>query len=463
MLARSLLTLFVSLSVSSSALAAQTFTLRHVHATHADSGRIRWADVPEDVITASSLSAESIDGSSTHSHSLETRRTTIHRPISQAAFHAERSRSRKSRKQQSVLSRIGFSQEWGQSLGWDEDDVAGPAIDKRETVLALAKMTNNAYLSPEEAGWYDLGGNWTADHQIGWEPDADGFRGHVFLSSDNATAILSIKGTSAGLLGGGGPTVRKDKLNDNLLFSCCCAYVDWTWSTVCKCFGGGNKCDEDCVEDALMEESLFYPIGMNLYNNLTFMYPDAKIWVIGHSLGGSLASLIGATFGAPTVAFEAPGERMAANRLHLPMPPSTQHITHIYHTADPIAMGTCNGLASSCYLGGYAMESKCHLGQSIIYDTISELHWSADIRTHGIVVVIEQILSADWSERTGKTGAKKGWWGRKGQGTILESDSGRVRLLEDERVEVPDPKPEDDCVECYAWEFGDYLNKTKRR
>lgn len=52
------------------------------------------------------------------------------------------------------------------------------------------------------------------------------------------------------------------------------------------------------------------------------MYPNAKIWVIGHSLGGGLASLIGATFGAPTVAFEAPGERMAAQRLHLPMPVS---------------------------------------------------------------------------------------------------------------------------------------------
>jgi len=352
---------------------------------------------------------------------------------------------------------LGFGKEWGQSLGWNEDDVDGPAVDKRETVLALAKMTNNAYLKPDEAGWYDLGGNWTADHGIGWEPDADGFRGHVFLSADNATAILSIKGTSAGWLGGGGPTVRKDKLNDNLLFSCCCAHVDWTWSAVCGCYGGGNKCDEDCVEDALMEESLFYPIGINLYNNITFMYPDAKIWVIGHSLGGALASLIGTTFGAPTVTFEAPGERMAAQRLHLPMPPSTQHVTHIYHTADPIAMGTCNGLASSCYLGGYAMESKCHLGQSIIYDTISELHWSADIRTHGIVVVIEQILNVDWSERIGKTG--KGWRGRKAQGVIWESED---RMLLDDGIEVPKPKPDEDCVECYAWDFGDYMNSTKR-
>ena len=52
------------------------------------------------------------------------------------------------------------------------------------------------------------------------------------------------------------------------------------------------------------------------------MYPDSVIWVIGHSLGGALASLIGVTFGAPVVAFESPGEAMAARRLHLPMPVS---------------------------------------------------------------------------------------------------------------------------------------------
>ena len=36
------------------------------------------------------------------------------------------------------------------------------------------------------------------------------------------------------------------------------------------------------------------------------MYPNANIWLTGHSLGGGLAALLGATFGAPIVAFESP-------------------------------------------------------------------------------------------------------------------------------------------------------------
>lgn len=96
---------------------------------------------------------------------------------------------------------------------------------------------------------------------VGWEPDDDGFRGYVFATEDNSTVVLTIKGTSVPILDGG-PTVEKDKLNDNLLFSCCCARVSRTWTPVCDCYRSGWKCDETCVEDALIEESLFYPTGV---------------------------------------------------------------------------------------------------------------------------------------------------------------------------------------------------------
>ncbi|KAF7374511.1 hypothetical protein MSAN_00335700 [Mycena sanguinolenta] len=366
---------------------ALRFELRHLHAV-SSSAHVVFADVPQQ---AGILSE--------NSHSLQTRTISTWKPPSFALHAQARERS------------VRF----GQSLDfpWEEDEVVAPDVESQNTLLEqvpltkprLAKMSNNAYVDFNETGWYELGANWSVSYPFGWEPDADGFRGHVFATPDNGTVVLALKGTSAGLLGGGGPTAKKDKLNDNLLFSCCCARVDWTWTAVCGCHRGGWKCDQNCLESALIEDSLFYPVGTNLYNNLTYMYPQSDIWIIGHSLGGALASLLGATFGSP---------------------PSTLHITHVYHNADPIAMGTCNGVLSSCALAGFAMESRCHLGSSIVYDTVSNLSWSVDVRTHGIVNVIEKVLTDPW---------------------LPAVEIGR---------EVPEAHPEEDCVECYSWEFGDF-------
>lgn len=71
--------------------------------------------------------------------------------------------------------------------------------------------------------------------------------------------MLSIKGTTLQ-----GPTSKKDKFNDNLLFSCCCARVDFTWifRQVCKCFAKNWRCDNTCLTDALVQDSLFYNVGV---------------------------------------------------------------------------------------------------------------------------------------------------------------------------------------------------------
>jgi lipase ATG15 len=40
---------------------------------------------------------------------------------------------------------------------------------------------------------------------------------------------------------------------------------------------------------------------------------------------------------------------------------------------------------------------RCHLGKTILYDTVSNLSWTVDVRTHGIVNVIERLLSEPWA------------------------------------------------------------------
>ena len=173
------------------------------------------------------------------------------------------------------------------------------------------------------------------------------------------------------------------------------------------------------------------------------MYPTSTIWLVGHSLGGSLASLLGTTFGLPAVAFEGPGERRAAQRLHLPLPPDSPSfpfspspdpfgpphpahsapVTHIYHTADPIPQGTCTGIGSPCVAAGYALETRCHLGRSIVYDTVSKLGWKVDVRKHTIREVIINVVERGWD-------LGEGW---------EVDEEGMIR-------DVPEARYEDECV-----------------
>ena len=48
--------------------------------------------------------------------------------------------------------------------------------------------------------------------------------------------------------------------------------------------------------------------------------------------------------------------------------------------------------------------TRCHIGHSIVYDTVTNLSWSVDIRKHGIVNVIDNILNTTWapSEEMGR-------------------------------------------------------------
>ena len=116
--------------------------LRQLHAV-SPTARVIFADVPAAQIFSHK------DGRAPYR--VKTRHITTHRPPSFEVYSAARMRS--------------MRQAQSQVVQWDEDETIGPDIESRETILELAKMTNNAYIDSEDPDWYDLEGHWS---QVRW-------------------------------------------------------------------------------------------------------------------------------------------------------------------------------------------------------------------------------------------------------------------------------------------------------
>ncbi|KAJ0118508.1 hypothetical protein J7T55_009291 [Diaporthe amygdali] len=284
---------------------------------------------------------------------------------------------------------------------WTVDDIPGPNITDRDTIVSLAYMAANAYVeTPDNIEWTDVGEPFNRSADFGWE--TDGLRGHIFADETNSTVVIGLKGTSMAIFDGEGTTTN-DKVNDNLFFSCCCAQQGpWLWHQVCDCATGTYSCNNTCVVQALRNESRYYGAARELYSNVTALYPDSNIWMTGHSLGGAVSAMLGLTYGLPVVTFEAVPDALPAGRLGLPVPPGadpsnpqTREYTgayHFGHTADPVYIGTCNGATASCSYGGYALESACHTGRECVYDVVADKGWRVGIGTHKIRSVINDVI-----------------------------------------------------------------------
>lgn len=284
---------------------------------------------------------------------------------------------------------------------WTVDSIAGPNVSDHETVLSFARMSANAYVPERGTGdWNEVGTGFNYTDDFGWE--ADGLRGHIFADETNGTIVIGLKGTSPAVFDGS-DTTGNDKLNDNLFGSCCCGQGgQYLWKQVCDCMTSTYTCNNTCLVKSLREKSHYYWAVRDLYHNVTERYPNSDVWITGHSLGGVVSSLLGLTYGLPTVTFEAYPDALAASRLGLPVPPGyrigSHHsranlgIYHFGHTADPIYMGSCNAASSFCTLAGYAFQGLCHTGQTCVFDTVGDFGWRVGIGTHKISNVIRDVL-----------------------------------------------------------------------
>lgn len=244
-----------------------------------------------------------------------------------------------------------------------------PNMSDIHTHRMLGYLAWNAYFT-NDSYWYNPVPNFEIIETFGFHED--NIRGHVFSSTEAELKIVSIKGTSPGAFGIGGPTSARDKLNDNTMFSCCCLGTD------CGCFNG-TMCSETCVVDYIRSwEDSYWKIGVDLIKRIRREHPKSSIWLVGHSLGGALAGTLAYAFGLYGIAFEAPGDAMFAHRLgFVPRPGSGDYedklkkskVYYIGNTGDPIFDGRCNGFGSSCSTAGYSIQTKCHLGRTCIYNS----------------------------------------------------------------------------------------------
>jgi lipase ATG15 len=279
---------------------------------------------------------------------------------------------------------------------WVAEDIPGPDVEDKDTVINFAYMSEDAYKEGRnDPEWLDVDDQYNASIPFGW--DDSGVRGHVFSDDTNSTIILAVKGTTVAMFEGNG-TSGHDKENDNLFGSCCCGQGgSYLWRKVCDCQTGTYTCDQTCVSHEMRKPNRYYSATLELYEEVTKLYPNANIITAGHSLGGVLASLIGLQHGVPSVTFETYPQALAARRLGLPTAGDITPLRkntggfHFGHTADPVYMGSCSGTSSFCSIGGYAFETVCHTGKRCAYDVVKDKGWRQSTSTHRLRYAIDNV------------------------------------------------------------------------
>jgi lipase ATG15 len=90
---------------------------------------------------------------------------------------------------------------------WTTDEVNGPNMTDRDTIINLATMAANAYVGEPYTGeWENITQGFNESQGFGWQ--GDGLRGHIFADEGNQTIVISLKGTSPAVFDGEGTTTR---------------------------------------------------------------------------------------------------------------------------------------------------------------------------------------------------------------------------------------------------------------
>lgn len=243
-------------------------------------------------------------------------------------------------------------------------------LPERAGLLDLIEMANNAYYD------HDLD---TLLFKVGY--DRDGLRIKVF--EYDGRVVVAFKGTTLSLAGlHTGKTSRKDKILDGILYSYC------------------PTDDDGCVERKIRDFNNigYFNDAVDVLDTVRGIHSGRDMLLIGHSLGGTLASLVGIKYNLPVLAFSSAGDAYMASILGLyDTDKDYNNIVHIGMCNDAVFRGECDGPYSPCGIMGYRIKTKCHVGRSfcirdsssshLIYHPISTMR--RKIETFGKVVLVE--------------------------------------------------------------------------
>lgn len=255
--------------------------------------------------------------------------------------------------------------------------------------------------------------------------DNSTIKAFLFTNDDNSVNVISIKGTTPGFLINYNENTDKlifqdldkdkrdidreiidkfseisknDKLNDNLFFSCCFYKESNLFKDHCNInIDQNNFCSNKCYKNSTYIENNYYVLSLNIINKLSEIidFENSTIIFTGHSLGGAIATYLGITYNKTVVTFETPGEKhylqqlLSKKQLNDLIKNKNLNIYHFGHTADPIVTGECG---NTCWIVGYSIYTKCHIGYSCIYDSITKLKMSQFIWRHRLKWVIDYIF-----------------------------------------------------------------------
>lgn len=173
-----------------------SFTPRHAHSHALDkSAPLLFSDTPASIQIAAIRDADM---------TLRTRRTVIRRPKVRPPHMLSWAQSAHAR----AAGRNATVGGWGAPLplepgadslralddsGWEDVEVEAPDITDRQTLITMAKMAANAYSQHDDYGWYPLEGH-NNGTEFGWEPDADGLRGHIVRQARLEITLTPVRG-----------------------------------------------------------------------------------------------------------------------------------------------------------------------------------------------------------------------------------------------------------------------------